>query len=33
MNSYNLMNREMLKMLCAKSVGMTLNGDLHRDSF
>ena len=29
----NLMDRKMLKMLCAKSVGMGLGDNLHRDRY
>ncbi len=29
----NLMDRKMLKILCAKSVGMSLGDNLHRDRF
>lgn len=29
----NLMNREMLDILCAKSVGMALSDNLHRDKY
>ncbi len=29
----NLMDRKMLKMLCAKSVGMSLGDNLHRDIY
>lgn len=29
----NIMNREMLNILCAKSVGMDLGDNLHRDKF
>lgn len=32
MNS-NLMKKEKLNNLCAKSVGMTLGGNLHRDKY
>lgn len=28
-----LMNKEMLKNLCAKSIGMTLGDNLNRDSY
>jgi hypothetical protein len=28
---YNLKDREMLDVLCAKSVGMTYGDNLHRD--
>ena len=29
----NIMNREMLNILCAKSVGMALGDNLHRDRY
>lgn len=29
----NLMDRKMINMLCAKSVGMSLGDNLHRDRF
>jgi len=29
----NIMNREMLNILCAKSVGMALGDNLHRDEY
>ena len=29
----NIMNREMLSILCAKSVGMALGDNLHRDRY
>jgi len=31
--SINLMDRKMIKMLCAKSVGMNLGDNLHRDRY
>lgn len=29
----NLMDRKMIEMLCAKSVGMSLGDNLHRDRY
>ncbi len=29
----NLMDRKMIKMLCAKTVGMSLGDNLHRDKY
>jgi hypothetical protein len=29
----NLMDKKMLRMLCAKSIGMNLCGNLHRDRY
>ncbi len=29
----NLMDRKMIEMLCAKSVGMSLGDNLHRDKY
>lgn len=29
----NLMDRKMIGMLCAKSVGMSLSDNLHRDRY